>query len=481
MNVKQFFATNAREALQQVKREIGSDAVILSNRRVDGGVEILAIPHADARALENAAREQQPAPPPLVRTATNNPVATRSRTINVKMPGTPAPASAASRPVPSSGTKSVRPSPPAAATPIIAHAVQRAASVPNPASAPNPAPAPAPDPAAVAHSPAPAAEQIARTVIREIQSMRGLINEQLSGLMFGELQRRDPDKLRIMSTLLASGFSPALSRRLLEKAPHGGTAASLRTWIKKALDKNLVVSAADDIVNKGGVYALLGPTGVGKTTTTAKLAARCVVRHGADKVALLTTDNYRVGAHEHLRIYARILGVSVHAVRDAADLEIALAEMRGRHVVLIDTVGMSQRAEQVAEQVAMFSVQPIGIKRVLLLNATCQGDTLEDVVNAYKGKGKNEAGSKLGSDGLAGCIITKTDEAASLGAVLDTAIRHQLTVHYVANGQRVPEDIHPVNREYLLHRALASGADHPARALSEHDLPAALMGAQFAV
>ena len=208
-----------------------------------------------------------------------------------------------------------------------------------------------------------------------------------------------------------------------------------------------------------------------------------MVRHGADKVALLTTDNYRVGAHEHLRIYARILGVSVHAVRDAADLEIALSELRGKHVVLIDTVGMSQRAEQVAEQVAMFSAQPTGIKRVLLLNATCQGDTLEDVVNAYKGKSKrnSEIGGKADSDGLAGCIITKTDEAASLGAVLDTAIRHQLPVHYVANGQRVPEDIHPVNREYLLHRALASGADHPARALSEQDLPAALMGAQFAV
>lgn len=477
MNVKQFFATNAREALQQVKREIGSDAVILSNRRVAGGVEILAIPHTDARALEDAVREPQAALSPLVRTATNNPVATRSRTINVKMPG-PANArqagasvgaSAVSSPVPSSGAKAVRPLPPVAAAPIIAHAVQR--------------PAPALNPAPATHSPVPAAEQIARTVIREIQSMRGLINEQLSGLMFGEMQRREPDKLRIMSTLLASGFSPALSRRLLEKAPPGGTAASLRAWIKKALDKNLVVSAADDIVNKGGVYALLGPTGVGKTTTTAKLAARCVVRHGAGKVALLTTDNYRVGAHEHLRIYARILGVSVHAVRDAADLEIALSELRGKHVVLIDTVGMSQRAEQVAEQVAMFSAQPTGIKRVLLLNATCQGDTLEDVVNAYKGKSKrnSEIGGKADSDGLAGCIITKTDEAASLGAVLDTAIRHQLPVHYVANGQRVPEDIHPVNREYLLHRALASGADHPARALSEQDLPAALMGAQFAV
>lgn len=426
MNVKQFFATNAREALHQVRREIGADAVILSNRRVEGGVEILAIPHAEARAFDTSAREPVVARPAAVRTATNNPLVQNSRTVKVKMP---LPAHE------DGGRAAAQPVPPVAADPILA----------------------------------PVTEQIAHTVIREIQSMRGLINEQLSGLMFGEMRRREPDKLRMMSTLLAGGFSPALSRRLLEKSPAAGGMADLRAWIKKALDKNLITGTADDIVTKGGVYALLGPTGVGKTTTTAKLAARCVVRHGADKLALLTTDNYRVGAHEHLRIYGRILGVSVHAVRDAADLEIALSELRNKHMVLIDTVGMSQKDQHVAEQIAMFSGQGEGVKRLLLLNATCQGDTLEDVVNAYKGKG------------LAGCVITKTDEAASLGAVLDAVIRHRLPVHYVANGQRVPEDIHPVNREYLLHRALSAAQDNPIRALSEQDIPAAMMGAEFAI
>ena len=431
MNVKQFFATNAREALHQVKRELGADAVILSNRRVEGGVEILAIPHAEARALDNAAREPMVAKPLAVRSAMNNVPAQHSQTVKVKMPvSAPAKhAQAAAQPKPAP------PAPPVAAAPILV----------------------------------PASEHIARTVIREIQSMRGLINEQLSGLMFGEMQRREPNKLRMMSTLLAGGFSPALSRRLLEKSPADSGMADLHGWIKKALDKNLITSTADDIVTKGGVYALLGPTGVGKTTTTAKLAARCVVRHGAKNLALLTTDNYRVGAHEHLRIYGRILGVSVHAVRDAADLEIALSELRNKHMVLIDTVGMSQKDQHVAEQVAMFSAQGEGIKRLLLLNATCQGDTIEDVVNSYKGKG------------LAGCVITKTDEAASLGAVLDAVIRHRLPVHYVANGQRVPEDIHPVNREYLLHRALSAARDNPIRALSEQDIPAAMMGAEFAI
>lgn len=415
MNMKRFFAANAREALRQVKRDLGADAIILSNRRVEHGVEILAIPHADARELDESARRSRPVTEP-VRTAMDNPVVQRGRPVHDKRPG----------------------------------AAQAPAGPANPD---------------------PAVQQMARSVIREIQSMRGLIHEQLSSLVFGEMQRREPDKLRMMSALLGGGFSPALARKLLDKAPGEGGMSGLRAWIKKALDRNLATAAADEIVARGGVYALLGPTGVGKTTTTAKLAARCVVRHGAEKLALLTTDNYRVGAHEHLRIYGRILGVAVHAVRDAADLELALADLRGKHMVLIDTVGMSQKDRQVAEQVAMFGgarAGAEGVQRLLLLNATCQGDTLEDVVRAY------------GAQGLAGCIITKTDEAASLGAALDTVIRHRLPVHYLANGQRVPEDLHPVNREYLLHRALGASRDNPVREFSEQDLPAALLGAQAA-
>jgi len=197
----------------------------------------------------------------------------------------------------------------------------------------------------------------------------------------------------------------------------------------------------EDLLDRGGVYALVGPTGVGKTTTTAKLAARCVVRHGAGRLALITTDGYRIGAQEQLRIYGRILGVPVFSVRDAADLRQTLAGLRNKHMVLIDTMGMSQRDRMVAEQAAMLSGAG-DVRRLLLLNATARGDTLDDVVRAYAG------------DDLAGCIFTKVDEAASLAPALDVAVRHELDIRYLTNGQRVPEDLHLPNRAYLLHRAL---------------------------
>ena len=186
---------------------------------------------------------------------------------------------------------------------------------------------------------------------------------------------------------------------------------------------------------------MVGPTGVGKTTTTAKLAARCVMRHGPSKLALITTDGYRIGGYEQLRIYGKILGVMVHSVKDDADLRIALDELKNKHTVLIDTVGMSQRDKMVSEQVAMLSSTGTKVKRLLCMAATSTGETLNEVVRSYQG------------DGLAGCIMTKLDEAATIGSTLDVVIRQKLNLYYVANGQRVPEDLHVANQQYLVDRA----------------------------
>lgn len=164
-----------------------------------------------------------------------------------------------------------------------------------------------------------------------------------------------------------------------------------------------MTDSEDALMERGGVFALMGPTGVGKTTTTAKLAARCVMRFGASKVALLTTDSYRIGAHEQLRIFGKILGVSVHAVKDAADLQLALSELRNKHIVLIDTIGMSQRDRMVSDQIAMLCGAGHPVQRILLLNATSHGDTLNEVVQAYK--------SAPDQPPLAGCILTKLDES----------------------------------------------------------------------
>ncbi|WP_281718954.1 flagellar biosynthesis protein FlhF [Pandoraea apista] len=398
MKIRKFFAGTCRDALRQIREEIGPDAVVLSNRSVANGVEIVALAEEDLDALAGG---DMPTHRPRLRPA---PVA-----------------------VPAS-------------------------------------------PAVSAHDAA-AASAFAQSMMGEIQSMRGLLEEQVAGLVWNDKQRRSPAQGEILRTLLAAGFSAQLGRALLEHLPEGSDRENGLDWVKNALKRNLpVMPNEDELMDRGGVYALMGPTGVGKTTTTAKLAARCVMRHGAEKLALLTTDSYRIGGHEQLRIYGKILGVTVHAVKDATDLRLALTELRNKHMVLIDTVGMSQRDRTVPEQVAMLCGAETPVQRLLLLNATSHGDTLNEVVHAYR------SASAEGGGDLAGCILTKLDETTNLGSVLDTVIRHRLPVHYVSTGQRVPENLHVADRQLLIDTALSAPVTGSPFVPAEEDLPAVVRG-----
>jgi flagellar biosynthesis protein FlhF len=283
-------------------------------------------------------------------------------------------------------------------------------------------------------------------VLREIHSMRGMIEEQLAGIVWNEAQRRDPVRGHLLRTLLGAGFSARLAKDILADLPTGQSYAVGLVYVKSVLARQLpILEDEDALMDEGGVYALMGPTGVGKTTTTAKLAARYVMRFGPEKLALVTTDSYRIGAYEQLRIYGQILGVSVHAVKDAVDLELVLTDLRDKHMVLIDTVGRSQRDRAVSEQIAMLCGASRPVKRLLLLNATSHGDTLNEVVQAYRRSEK--AGS---TNDLVGCIFTKVDEATHPGVLIDMAIRHRLPVHYVSSGQKVPEHLALGDRSALV-------------------------------
>ena len=428
MNVKRFFAPTAREALRRVKEELGGDAIVLSNRSLDGGVEILALP-PDALSRTSLAAAAAPMPPSARPSGGEAAQADADFTVSL---------SAAARRAEAKSWRPFQAKPAAAPVPKVVTAAQREA----------PAQPEPPHAAAPIHTEVPRRETVkgvpSASVMQELTAIRGLIERQLAGFAWSELKRESPVKSRLLGEMLETGFSSGLARRLLDhilpEADETAAHATLRTLLNRDL---LTVGNDTDIIDRGGVYALVGPTGVGKTTTTAKLAARCVVRHGAERVALLTTDGYRIGAHEQLRIYGRILGVAVHAVRDAADLRHTLSDLRHMHMILIDTVGMSQRDRQVAEQTAML-LNAGDVRRLLLLNATARGDTLEDVVRAYSGPD------------LVGAIMTKVDEAISLAPALDVLIRQELELYYVGNGQRVPEDLHLPNRSYLLHRALKS-------------------------
>ncbi|MCG5074972.1 flagellar biosynthesis protein FlhF [Paraburkholderia tagetis] len=305
------------------------------------------------------------------------------------------------------------------------------------------------------------------TVMHELASMRGMMEEQFAGLLWGERQRRNPVQSTLTKQLFAAGFSAQLVKMVVDRLPSVETEEAGMEWVQSVLEANLpVLEDEESLMERGGVFALMGPTGVGKTTTTAKLAARCVMRFGASKVALLTTDSYRIGGHEQLRIFGKILGVSVHAVRDGADLQLALTELKSKHIVLIDTIGMSQRDRAVADQIAMLCSAGRPVQRLLLLSATSHGDTLNEVVQAYQSGPDNSP--------LTGCILTKLDEATNLGSTLDTVLRYKLPVHYVSTGQKVPENLYVATRRFLVRSAFCVPRERSPFVPHEDDIPALL-------
>jgi flagellar biosynthesis protein FlhF len=455
MNVKKFTAPTSREALRKVREALGPDAVILSNRPVDGVVEILALDNDDVASLASPAPDTAMAEP------------RPSLNLRDEMPAAPAPRAFAPIPAPTAA--------PAPQARQLEQLYGMEDDVPAPQTyanrrAPQPE-APAFDmtamtammSAAIAQAKESAASEMSG-MMNELRAMRGMMETQLSELSWGSTQQREPQKATVLREMLAAGFSASLSRYLVDKLPAGKDAAESMRWIRTVLARNLTTMSNEDaILDRGGVFALVGPTGVGKTTTTAKLAARCVMRHGPEKLALITTDAYRIGGHEQLRIYGKILGVMVHSVKDEADLRIALKELRNKHTVLIDTIGMSQRDQMVTEQVAMLTESGANVQRLLCLNATATSETLNEVVRAYQGSG------------LAGCVMTKLDEAASIGGVLDVMIRQKLNLYYMSNGQRVPEDLHLADRAMLVDRAFRHKRDAAAQ-FHDADLPLMMSG-----
>lgn len=516
MSLTRFLGATSREALRRVREALGADAMIVSNREVDGGVEIVAtnddaaaaaaLPPPPRRATQEPGATpatDRPAPdadflpqfrvpgmPPRMRapapehdlgrsaepmrpvpglagvgafTAPNG--AQRAGPMRVAAaPPADAPANAVAVPVappgleklpPQSVSGTQEPSPDAAVFPAVSLSTVAGA---RPASAVGRA---VPVAAAAAEAP-PDVQAQSRPVglppgaveppalLRAIDALQDTLGERIDGLLWRQQAPESPVGLAVYRTLLGAGFSAALARALATRVPAGATRDDALAWVRHELARRLPVSNDESAMfAAGGVYALIGPTGVGKTTTTAKLAARWVMAHGANRVAMLTTDGFRVGAHEQLRIYGRILGVPVLAVNDSEQLQHALRELKDKHVVLIDTVGMSQRDRNLAEQAALLCAAGRPVRRLLLLNAASHGDTLDEVAHAYR---QDETG------GLSGCILTKIDEAKQLGAALDIAIRHRLPIHYVSDGQRVPENVSQPNAPALVSRALSSAA-----------------------
>ena len=439
MKIKRFVAKDMRTALTEVKEFLGPDAIILSNKKVAEGVEIVAaIDHEPAgiAAAAPAPVQTKHAEPRFTATVADDDEA------ETDAPADSLKALLARQMIKQQVSAQQTPS----AKPVAKTNTVNTAKAPqferqNSGVGGGISQVNLTELTKQQEHQAKLVQQQMDAMRNEMLSMRQLLQHQVSGLMWQDLARREPVRALIIENLQQLGLSEQVADQLACFMPEDSNSADAWDTALELLAGQLSTTN-DDILRRGGVVALVGPTGVGKTTTVAKLAAEFAKRHGADQVALITTDSYRIGAFEQLATFGRIIGCPVKQAKDSDELALLINQLQQRKLILIDTAGMSQRDVRLAEKLAsLVHNSRVKIKSYLVLSATAQSRVMQESVAHFK------------RIPLSGCIFTKLDECLSLGEVINVAIANALPVSYLTNGQRVPEDIAVAEAKKLVQQA----------------------------
>ncbi|GFM65760.1 flagellar biosynthesis protein FlhF [Pseudomonas cichorii] len=415
MQVKRFFAADMRQAMKLVRDELGAEAAIIGNRRIAGGVELTAAldyklsalaPRVPNMELEDELRKTQSrivsAQAELDNRGDSDPSINRQLFSGMPLSG------------------------------LDKHIEPTLEEPPRP----------------FAHAPAPAAAEPAvgqrayDSMRNELNGLRELLEVQLGSLAWSQLQGSRPQQASLWRRLQRVGLSGPLSRDLLAMIPEIDEPRQAWRMLLAHLARMIAVPDVEPL-EEGGVIAMVGPAGMGKTTTLAKLAARYVLKYGPQNIALVSMDSFRIGAQEQLKTLGRILNVPVTHVDPGQSLAQALDPLLRKRVVLIDTAGLQASDPALRMQLESLAGRGIRARNYLVLATTSQKQVLTAAYHSYK------------RCGLAGCILTKLDETASLGEVLSLAIGHELPVAYLTDGPRIPDDLHLPRRHQLVSRAVS--------------------------
>ena len=386
MKIKRYLDRDMRRVLRRVREDQGPEAVILSNRRVEDGIEVIAAIDYDEALVRHALGA------PEADDVINSEVLAK-----IAEEDTPPPAKPEAEVI----SAEVEPAP---IPRLDENADERDASL--------------------------------TELQSELSTVRGLLETQLSGLVWKDSSRRFPMRAQVLRNLARIGLAPDVANIIVDRLGDIDKLKNLWREPLTALAQTLPV-VDDKLLTEGGVVALIGPTGVGKTTTIAKIAAHFTINNWADDVALVSADSYRIGAKEHLTAFANIIGAPVHSASSFDELSEVLDNLRGKKLVLIDTEGRSQRDRDLAGQLAAWGRNAARVKFYLTLSAATQEAALDEMVREFN------------RVPLEGCIVTKIDEAAQLGCVMSALIRHNLPAAFFADGQCIPEDLHAAARKKL--------------------------------
>ena len=422
MKIKRYVAPDMRQALKQVRLEQGPDAVILSTRRISGGLELVAAVDYDEDLVNSAANR-----------AGHNGSGNGLRGEDRQTAAATADDASARDPRDSAGADPI--------DELLAESQDEAPPVAAPI---RPRRAEPRGGARIVWSQEPTLVGMRE----EINQLRRMLEGQLSSLAWNDLARRSPARAALLRQLIQMGLAADLAQDLANDiaSPSEDFACCWRQALGQLALK--VPVAETDPLDQAGVIALVGATGVGKTTTIAKLAARFARRHGPESVALISADDYRVGAQEQLFTYGRMLNIPVYVATTAAQLKERIARLAHARLILLDTAGIGQRDARFERSVEALEQAGRPLLPYLVLSANAQLRALDESIAAF---------SRLP---LAGCIVTKLDEAASLGGLLSVVVRHGLPIAYSTDGQEVPEHLRRASARNLVRRAHELNSPH---------------------
>jgi flagellar biosynthesis protein FlhF len=407
MKIRRFYGKDMRDTLKQVKDELGGDAVIMSNKKHADGIEIVAAydKEPDAQLVADKA-EGKPAN-----------LSTKTPTLSEIIGDT--------------GPDSLKALLEKQSQSVSAPQINAAKQVPEK------------QPQIYSSSSAPTQQSnqqqdALKEMRQELSSLRHILQFQVSGLIEQEKNRKHPLHGYLFQRLQQMGISDHLAEEVVSYAPEEADERESWLFLLKLL-ANKLQTKQDDILSQPGVVALMGPTGTGKTTTIAKLAAQAAHKFGVEQVAIITLDNYRIGAFEQIATYGKIIGCSVKQAQNSNELSDLLYQFRNKRLVLVDTAGFSQKDARLIKQLdTMKQNSRANIRNYLVMQANCQYRVMQQTVNEYR------------QISLQGCILTKLDECYSLGEVISVAIENKLQICYLADGQRVPEDLQPASTKFLI-------------------------------
>lgn len=427
MKIKQYRAADMRTALRQVRDAQGPDAVILSSRRVQGGVEVVAAVDYDG---EDAATEQLAQSNLVDSYGADRPSVPKSRTQQTNATA--------------SNERS------AAANEYVSERAELTRQYAAAERAPAPSYAPSNNRGRYAVEAESARDmdlsvfEMADTnsdVNEELRTLRRMLETQLATLAWNDLSRRSPIQTELLKQLTQLGLAQDLATELVTQMPTRLELAEANR-LALALLSRKIETTGERWMDSGGVVSLVGATGVGKTTLIAKLAARWVLRHGTRDIALVSTDSVRIGAQEQIQTLGRLLGVPAYAIDGAAELADVLDHLGDKRLILIDTAGLSPRDPRLEEELTILAAASNRMETTLVLSASAQAGAIEEAVQRFSAAQPTS------------CMLTKLDEATSLGGVISTLIRTRMPVTYVSEGQRVPEDLAPARAHQLIARAV---------------------------